>query len=97
MADESGHFMRVEREGGDGRSRHYVVHVRDPKFTVEITPDTDAADKVGAGALKRVCLPNSWEGNYGQYAPLMKAALEFFRQSMLAEPAPKPETRRLKF
>lgn len=97
MADASGHFMRVEREAGDGGSRHYVVHVRDPKFSVEIMPDTDAADKVGAGVLKRVSIPNSWAGNYGQYAALLKAAQEFFRQSMLAEPVAKTETRRLKF
>ncbi len=97
MADTSGHFMRVEREAGEGKSRHYVVHVHDPKFAVEMTPDDEAADKVGAGLLKRVSVPNSWAGNYGQYAALVKAAQEFFRHSMLAEPASKTETRRLKF
>ncbi|MBC8010038.1 MAG: hypothetical protein H7067_08070 [Burkholderiales bacterium] len=97
MADAAGHFMRVEREAGEGGSRHYVVHVRDPKFAVEMMPDTEAADKVGAGVIKRVSLPNSWAGNYGQYAALLKAAQEFFRLSMLAEPVTKTETRRLKF
>ena len=89
--------MRVERESGDGGSRHYVVHVCDPKFAVEMVPDTEAADRVGAGVIKRVSLPNSWAGNYGQYAALLKAAQEFFRQSMLAQPVDKTETRRLKF
>jgi len=89
--------MRVEREDGDGRSRHFVVHVRDPRFTAEFSPDPEAPDKVGSGVLKRLCVPNSWAGNYGQYAPLLKAAQEFFRQSLLTESAPKPETRRLKF
>lgn len=88
--------MRVEREAGDGVSRHYVVHVRDPKFTVEIAPDTDAEDKIGGGVLKRISVPNSWAGNYGQYAALVKAAQDFFRQSRQAEPVAKVETRRLK-
>jgi hypothetical protein len=97
MADMAGPFMRVERERADGKSRHFVVHVRDPKFSVEMTPDADAPDKVGAGVIKRVSVPNSWAGNYSQYAALLKAAQEFFRQSLLTEPAAKPERRRLKF
>lgn len=97
MADASGHFMRVEREDADGRSRHYIIHVRDPKFSMEVAPDPEAPDKIGAGVLKRISVPNSWAGNYGQYAALMKAAQEFFRQSMKTEPAEKTETRRLKF
>jgi hypothetical protein len=97
MAEASGHFMRVEREAPEGGARHYVVHVRDPKFAVEMTPDADAADKVGAGVIKKVSVPNSWAGQYSQYATLLKQAQEFFRQSLLAEPAAKTETRRLKF
>lgn len=89
--------MRVEREKSDGQARHYVVHVRDPKFAVEMSPDTDAPDRVGAGVIKRVCMPNSWAGHYSQYAALLKAAQEFFRQSLLTEPVAKPETRRLRF
>lgn len=89
--------MCVEREGPDGRSRHFVVHVRDPKFAVEMTPDADAPDHVGAGVIKRVSVPNSWAGQYSQYAALLRQAQEFFRQSLLTEPAPKPETKRLKF
>ncbi len=96
MADATGHFMRVEREAGEGRSRHFVVHVHDPKFAVEMEPDTAAADKIGTGVLRRLSVPNSWAGNYGQYASLVKAAQEFFRQSMLTEPVTKTETRRLK-
>lgn len=88
--------MRVERER-DGKSRHYIVHVRDPKFAVEMMPDADAPDKVGAGVIKRVSMPNSWAGQYSQYAPLLKAAQDFFRESLLTEPVAKPETRRLKF
>lgn len=93
MSDAVGPFMRVER---DGKSRHYVVHLRDPKFSVEMTPDMDAPDKVGAGVIKRVRVPNSWAGQYSQYAALLRAAQEFFRQSLVTEPVSKPETRRLK-
>lgn len=89
--------MRVERENAAGKSRHFVVHVRDPKFAVEMSPDPEAPDKVGAGLIKRVSVPNSWAGQYSQYSVLLKAAQEFFRQSLLTEPAPKPETKRLKF
>lgn len=96
MADASLGFMRVEREVA-GKSLHYVVHVRDPKFAVEMAPDGDAPDKVGLGVIKRVSVPNSWAGQYSQYAVLLKAAQEFFRQSLITEPVAKPETRRLKF
>lgn len=95
MADETGHFMRIEREDAQGVARHYVVHLRDPKFSLEMTPDVEAPDKIGAGVLKRVVVPNSWAGNYGQYAALLKAAQEFFRQSLVAEPVEKGVTRRL--
>ncbi len=86
-------FLRIEREERDG-SRHYVVHTHDPKFSMELTPDREAPDKVGKGVIKRVCVPNSWAGDYGKYAKLMNAAQEFFTQSF-AEPVPKFEARRL--
>lgn len=86
------HFMRIEREV-DGKTRHYVVHTRDPKFSLEITPDDQAPDHMGNGVIKAVRMPNSWAGNYSQCAKLILAAQEFFHRS-LAEPAPKGETRR---
>ncbi|MDB6127685.1 MAG: hypothetical protein JWM35_1581 [Verrucomicrobia bacterium] len=86
------HFLRIEREERGG-SRHYVVHASDPRFSLELSPDGEAPDKIGRGVIKRICLPNSWAGDYGKYAKLMGAAQEFFAQSF-AEPAPKDETRR---
>lgn len=74
------HFVRVDREQR-GRERHYVVHTHDPKFTLELTPDREAADKVGQGVIKRVCVPNSWAGDYGRYAKLLTAAQQFFVDS----------------
>lgn len=82
------HFVRVDKEGRNGE-RHYVVHIVDPKFSVELTPDRDALDKVGAGVIKRVCVPNSWAGDYGKYAKLLAKAQEFFAQSNGPEGAPR--------
>lgn len=88
-----GDFMRIERDERDG-SRHYVVHLADPKFSMEIAPDSDAKDKLGRGVMKRLCVPNSWAGDYGKYAKLMGAAQEFFAESF-AEPVAKQATRRI--
>lgn len=85
-------FFRIERENG-GKSVHYIVHATDPKFSMEIIPDRDAPDKIGRGVIKRVCLPNSFIGDYSRCSKLITAAQEFFRQSF-QEPAPKSEVRR---
>lgn len=77
---ESPHFVRVDRDGA-ATKRHYVVHTHDPKFTLELTPDTTAIDGVGEGVIKRVCVPNSWAGDYGRYAKMLTAAQEFFKRS----------------
>jgi hypothetical protein len=75
------HFVRIDRDAGRGRGRHYVVHTHDPKFTLELMPDSDAPNKIGKGVLKRVCVPNSWAGNYGGYGQMIAAAQEFFAAS----------------
>jgi hypothetical protein len=74
------HFVRIDRERM-GLERHYVVHTGQPKFTLELTPDHEAPDKIGRGIIKRVCVPNSWAGDYGQYGKMLAAAQEFFAQS----------------
>jgi hypothetical protein len=74
------HFVRVDREGR-GQPRHFVVHTHDPKFTLELLPDAEAPDRVGRGIIKRICVPNSWAGDYGQYGKMLAAAQEFFAQS----------------
>ena len=74
------HFVRIDRDRRDG-GRHYVVHTSDPKFTLELTPDADAPDRIGRGVIRRVCVPKSWAGDYGQYARLLAAAQEFFAES----------------
>ena len=74
------HFVRIDRERR-GLERHFVVHTHDPKFTLELTADRDAPDQVGQGVIKRICVPNSWAGDYGQYGKLLAAAQEFFAES----------------
>lgn len=85
-------FLRVEREG-QGGSKHYVVHTRDPRFSLELTPDAGAPDNVGQGVIKRLHVPNSWAGDYTKYAKFISAAQEFFADSF-REPVSKSETRR---
>ena len=86
------HFLRIERDG-PGRPQHYVVHVVDPKFSLELTPDRAAPDQMGHGVIKRICVPNSWAGDYVQCLKLFGAAQEFFSQSSAAS-VPKAELRR---
>ncbi len=85
------HFLRIERDG-PGRPRHTVVHLVDPKFSVELVPDRTAPDQMGGGVIKRVCVPNSWAGDYAQCAKLIGAAQEFFARSLAV---PKAKTHRL--
>lgn len=81
------HFVRIDRDNDDA-GRHYVVHTHNPQFSVELTPDREAHDKIGQGVIKRVCVPNSWAGDYGKYAKLLVQAQEFFAASG-GGPAPK--------
>jgi len=88
----SSNFLRIEREEHQG-SRHYVVHMHEPKFSMELTPDSMAPDKIGQGVIKRICVPNSWAGDYGKYSKLMNVAQDFFKSSF-AEAVPKTEMQR---
>ena len=86
-------FLRIERDE-PGSSRHYVVHTQKPNFTMELAPDAGAPDQIGQGVMKRICVPNSWAGDYQKYFRLMGVAQEFFAASFgVAEP--KGFTRRL--
>ncbi|MDO8543678.1 MAG: hypothetical protein Q7S40_24825 [Opitutaceae bacterium] len=85
-------FLRIERESHDG-SRHYVIHTRDPRFSLELTPDAGAPDQVGRGVIKRIHVPNSWAGDYTKYSKFINAAQEFFAASFI-EPVSKTEMKR---
>jgi hypothetical protein len=75
-----GHFLRIERDEREG-SRNYVVHLGEPKFSMELAVEGDGSGRPAGGVIKRVCVPNSWAGDYGQYAKLIGAAQEFFVKS----------------
>jgi hypothetical protein len=49
---------------------------------------------VGEGVIKRIAVPNSWAGNYSQYAKVITRAQAFFHASQ-AVPTDKAATRRL--
>ncbi len=87
------HFMSIVRDDQVG-SKHYVVHTTDPRFSMELAPDKDAPDKVGKGIIKRICLPNSWTGDYGKCVKLFGLAQDFFAQTF-ADPVPKAVTKRI--
>jgi hypothetical protein len=74
------HFVRIDQDGRRTRARHYVVHLGEPTFTVELTMDAAASGPV-EGVIKRVCVPNSWAGDYTKYAKLLTKAQEFFAQT----------------
>jgi hypothetical protein len=74
------HFVRIDQERR-GQEWHYVVHTHDPQFTLELTPDAAAPDRIGRGIIKRIVVPNSWAGDYGQYGRMLAAAQEFFVES----------------
>ena len=85
-------FLRIERDG-PGSSRHYVVHTRRPSFLVELAPDLAASDGIGRGVMKRLCVPNSWAGDYQKYIRWMGVAQRFFSASF-GPTEPKPLGRR---
>lgn len=82
----SPHFVRVDRDDRAG-GRHFVVHGHEPRFALELAPDADAPDRMGRGVIRRLCVPNSWAGDYGKYARLLTQAQDFFAQSSPAQPA----------
>ncbi len=73
-------LLRIERDE-PGSSRHYVVHTGKPDILLELTPDPGAPDRVGRGVMKRLCVPNSWVGDYQKYVRWMGVAQRFFAAS----------------
>lgn len=64
-----------------------MVHGHEPRFALELAPDAEAPDRMGRGVIRRLCVPNSWAGDYGKYARLLTQAQDFFAQSSAARPA----------
>lgn len=89
VPDSNPSFVRIDRDGRRSETRHYVVHAADPRFTLELAPDTDAPDRMGRGVIRRVCVPNSWAGDYARYSRLLAAAQDFFAESGECGPPPR--------
>lgn len=64
-----------------------MVHGQEPRFALELVPDGEAPDCMGRGVIRRLCVPTSWAGDYGQYARLLAPAQDFFAVSGGMRPA----------
>lgn len=93
-AMEFENFVSVERKDASGKTVQLVVHAHDPRMVLELIPAAGGTDQEGNGVIKRVAVPNSWAGNYSQYARVIARAQAFFRASQEA-PTDKAATRRL--
>jgi len=78
------HFVSIEQEGSDGSIHHYVVHTRDPKMAIKFSAEC-VSGRVRPGTIQRISVPNSWAGQYSQYAKLVTRAERFFRATLCGE------------
>ena len=78
------HFVRIEQEASDGSTQYFVVHTHDPKMAVKFAAET-VNGQVRPGTIQRLSVPNSWAGQYSQYAKLVAKAEAFFRASLADE------------
>lgn len=78
------HFVRIEQEASDGSPQYFVVHTHDPKMAVKFAAET-VNGQVKPGTIQRLSVPNSWAGQYSQYAKLLAKAEAFFRASLANE------------
>ncbi len=78
------HFVRIEQEAQDGSTQYFVVHTHDPKMAVKFAAET-VDGQVKPGTIQHLSVPNSWAGQYGQYAKLLAKAEAFFRASLASE------------
>ncbi len=82
-------FCHIEREEKSGGSRHSVVHTASPKFVVEFEdapggggPGPDGMlSPQGPPVIRRVCVPNSWVGDYHRCARQLTSAMRFFESA----------------
>jgi len=74
-------YLKIEREAGAG-SRIHIIRLEKPGLLVEFKPLYDAKGRIRDGEIKRVCVQNSPQGNYGQYAKLVREAEKFFHSSL---------------
>ena len=78
------HFVSIEQEGVDGELHHFVVNTRDPKLAVKFSA-RESAGRLVPGTNQRISGPNSWAGEYSQYAKLVSKAEAFFGAALNSE------------
>ena len=74
-------FVRIEQETTDEGPQYFVVHTIDPKMAVKFSAEVRDG-RIRPGTIQRVSVPNSWAGQYSQYAKLLAKAEAFFRASI---------------
>ncbi|MGF1448218.1 MAG: hypothetical protein ACFB20_02245 [Opitutales bacterium] len=74
-------YILIERDCADGPSIH-VKRSCEPHLIVEFQPLFNPLGKLSGGVLKRVCIQNSWTGDYSKYSKLVAEAEAFFRRSL---------------
>ena len=75
------HFVQIEQETGADGPQYFVVHTRDPKMAVKFSAEVKNGT-IRPGTIQSVAVPNSWAGQYSQYAKLLAKAEAFFRASI---------------
>jgi len=80
VPDPASSFVRIDCDD-PVRGRHYVVHLQDPRLTLELEADPSSPAGQGQGVIRRLCVPNSWAGDYGRYAKLLAQAQDFFSRT----------------
>lgn len=75
------HFVRIEQESAHGEQQHFVVHTRNPKLAVKFSA-SQINGQIQPGTIQRISVPNSWAGEYSQYAKLVAKAEAFFRATL---------------
>lgn len=78
------HFVSIEQEDADGSTHHFVVHTRDPKMAIRFSAEC-VSGKVRPGTIQQISVPNSWAGQYSQYAKLVTRAERFFKATLCGE------------
>lgn len=79
----AGAFCGVVKDERGGNHRHFVVRTEAPRLVVEFeAPAPAGATAAGGAVIRRVCVPNSWAGDYHQPARLLGAAVAYFESSV---------------
>ena len=77
-------FLKIEKRQ-KLQSEVFVAHQEEPRFSMEIGVETAADGKRLQGAIKRVFIPNSANGNYHLYSGPMEMGERFLEAALESE------------